>query len=51
MISKQEFLTTYNMTNEDLEKARIEWGELERIAEEYEEIERLLRNIGKDFVE
>lgn len=50
MISKQEFLTTYNMTNEDLEKARIEWGELERIAEEYEEIERLLRNIGKDFV-
>ena len=50
MISKKEFLTTYNMTNEDLEKARIEWGELERIAEEYEEIERLLRNIGKDFV-
>lgn len=50
MIDKKEFLSTYNITEEDLKKARIEWDELAEIAKEYEKIEELLRDIGKDFV-
>ena len=50
MIDKKEFLSTYNMTEKDLEQAQVEWFELEKIVEEYEKIEDLLRDIGKDFV-
>lgn len=51
MIDEKEFLSTYNMTTEDLEKARIEWAELEAILQEYEKIEEILRDIGKDFID
>ena len=51
MIDKDTFLSTYNMTENDLEKARIEWDELNRVAAEYEQIEALLRDIGKNFVD
>lgn len=50
MIDKKEFLSTYNMAEKDLEQAQVELFELEKIVEEYEKIEELLRDIGKDFV-
>lgn len=50
MMEKKEFLSTYNLTEDDLKKAHIEWVELEQIAKEYQKIEKHLRNIGKDFV-
>ncbi|MBQ8639719.1 MAG: GTP pyrophosphokinase [Lachnospiraceae bacterium] len=50
MIDKYEFLSTYNMTEADLEQAQIDWDELEQIAGAYEKIETILRNIGKDFI-
>lgn len=50
MIDQKEFLSTYNITKDDLKKARIEWAELEKIVKEYENIEELLRDIGKDFI-
>lgn len=50
MIDQKEFLSTYNITEDDLKKARIEWAELEKIAKEYANIEELLRDIGKDFI-
>ncbi len=45
------FLSTYNMTNEDLEKAHISWEELEAIHSEYQKKEGLLRELGKDFID
>lgn len=50
MISKLEFLKTYNLTEEDLERAEVTWEQLERIALEFEKIEKKLRHIGKDFI-
>lgn len=50
MIDKNNFLSTYNLTENDLKEAQIEWAELELIAEEYEKLEGHLRDIGKDFV-
>ena len=50
MTDKNTFLSTYNMTEQDLEEAQIGWAELEQIVSEYEKIEGLLRGIGKDFV-
>ena len=50
MINKTEFLKTYNLTDEDLLNAGVTWQELEAIAEEYEKIEKHLRDIGKDFI-
>ncbi len=50
MIDKYEFLATYNMTEDDLLTANIEWSELELIAEVYKGLEAFLRNLGKDFV-
>lgn len=50
MIDKYTFLSTYNMTEQDLEQAQIAWDDLEQIVSEYKKIEELLRGIGKDFV-
>lgn len=50
-MNKEDFLTAYNVTEQDLEKAQIEWSELARIGNEYEKIEEHLRDIGKDFVD
>lgn len=50
MIDKKNFLSIYNMTDDDLEKAGITWTELERIAAEYEKLESHLRDIGKEFI-
>ncbi len=51
MLSKNEFLTIYNLTEEDLAKAQLDWDELDAIQKHYESIENDLRGIGKDFVD
>lgn len=51
MIKKEEFLKKYNMTELDLAVARIEWGELEKIYENYIGLEPYLREISKEFVD
>ena len=51
MIDRKNFLSTYNMTESDLEKADIGWDELEKISDAYAEIEELMREIGKDFID
>lgn len=50
MIDKKEFLSTYNMTEDDIAQANITWDELMLIVEDYTKLERHLRNIGKDFI-
>ena len=39
MITKKEFLSTYNMTEDDITQANITWDELMLIVEEYEKLE------------
>lgn len=50
MIDKKEFLSTYNMTEEDIAAANITWDELMLIVEDYEKLEKVLHDIGKDFI-
>lgn len=50
MLTKNEFLATYNLTEEDLNSAELSWKELERIGTEFEIIRPMLKNIGKNFV-
>lgn len=51
MIDKYYFLKTYNMTEDDLNDAKITWDEIEKIAAEYEKIEGHLRELGKEFID
>ena len=51
MIDKGEFLKRYNMTEADLQAAKISWRELKAIYQDYCKIEGKLREIGKDFVD
>lgn len=41
-MEKEVFLSQYNIEEDDLEKADIEWEELAAIVDEYEKIEGLL---------
>lgn len=50
MFEKQEFLSTYNLTEDDFVKADIDWEEIERIGLDYEKIESKLRGLGKEFI-
>ena len=50
-MNKAEFLSTYNLAETDLLEAKITWEELEMIAEEYQKIEKLMHDIGKDFID
>ena len=50
-MNKAEFLSTYNLTETDLQEAEITWEELEMIAEEYQKIEKLMHDLGKDFID
>ena len=45
------FLSQYNITEEDLEKAQIQWEELLKITDEYAAIDELLHVLGKDFID
>ena len=50
-MNKAEFLSTYNLTETDLQEAEITWEELETIAAEYQKIEKLMHDLGKDFID
>lgn len=50
MIQKCDFLSTYNLTDHDLESASFSWEDLELITQEYEGIYSNLKNIGRNFV-
>lgn len=50
MIQKCDFLSTYNLTDHDLESASLSWEDLELITQEYEGIYSNLKNIGRNFV-
>lgn len=50
-MDKHAFLSTYNLTDDDLANAHISWAELEAIHNAYQEQELLLRDIGKEFID
>ncbi len=50
-MDKAAFLSTYNLTETDLQEAKITWEELETIAAEYQKIEKLMHDLGKDFID
>ena len=50
-MQKDLFLSQYNITENDLENAQIEWNELNAIANEYEAIDKLMHVISKDFID
>lgn len=50
-MDKHTFFTTHNLTDSDLDAAQISWDELARIAEAYEEIEPLMHDLSKDFID
>lgn len=51
MVDKLEFLKKYNITEHEFEAARISWQELELIYEDYRKKEKILKEIGKKFVD
>ena len=50
-MDKEQFLSTYNISEQDLLDANISWTELLRIKEEYDKIEVLMHDLGKDFID
>jgi ppGpp synthetase/RelA/SpoT-type nucleotidyltranferase len=50
-MDKHEFLTEYNMTEEDLLIAEVTWEELILIAKEYRKLEGTMRELGKSFID
>ena len=50
-MNKEEFFSTYNISEQDLIDASISWNELLKIEEEYKKIEHDLHDIGKDFID
>ena len=50
-MNKEEFFSTYNISEQDLIDASISWEELLKIEEEYKKIEHDLHDIGKDFID
>ena len=50
-MEKELFLSTYNIDEADLQEANISWEELMLIESEYEKIEVLMHDLGKDFID
>ena len=50
-MDKNTFFAEYKLCEDDLTEANITWEELTRIEEEYCEMERSLREIGKSFID
>ena len=50
-MDKEQFLSTYNISEQDLLDANISWTELLKIKEEYDKIEVLMHDLGKDFID
>ena len=51
MIDKEIFLSSYYLDENDIEKANVTWDELDLIQADYSELERHLRELGKEFVD
>ena len=51
MMDKQAFLETYQLSEADLIRADISWEELARVEADYRELEPLMREIGKNFID
>lgn len=51
MIEKEQFLREYNLSLEEFEAAKLSWEEMAAIYERYCSIEKMLRGIGKEFVD
>ena len=50
-MTKESFLSTFKLTDNDLKEASITWEELSLIAEEHKKAEPHLREIGKIFID
>ena len=50
-MEKEQFLSEYKLDSADLEAAGIAWEELALIRDEYEKIEVLMHDLGKDFID
>ena len=50
-MEKELFISTYNIDEADLQEANISWEELLLIESEYEKIEVLMHDLGKDFID
>lgn len=51
MIDKEIFLSSYYLDENDIEKANVTWDELDLIQADYSELERHLRELGKEFID
>ena len=50
-MDKDTFLREYNITEEDLQEAKISWEEIAQIDREYQKIEGTMRELGKSFID
>ena len=50
-MDKSSFLAEYNIDEADLAAAKITWDELALIAEEYQTLEKTMRELGKSFID
>ena len=51
MIDKEIFLSSCYLDENDIEKANVTWDELDLIQADYSELERHLRELGKEFID
>ena len=51
MMDKSTFFAEFNISQEDLNQANIAWEDLAKIEAEYSGVERVLREIGKNFID
>jgi len=51
MIQKEQFFKEYNISENDLAEIDLPWSKLEAIAAEYEKINELMHDIGKEFID
>ncbi len=50
-MEREQFLSEYNIDERTLAEANISWEELALIRDEYEKIEVLMHDLGKDFID
>lgn len=50
-MQKEQFLTQCNLAEEDLEKANVQWEDLEAVVKAYEGIDETLHTISKEFID
>ena len=50
-MDKSTFFIEYNVSEDDLNSANITWEELALIGNEYEKLEKHMRELGKAFID